>query len=111
MHYQNTLRAVLGNVQPASLYQTLISCEVHTGLFIFPLKRMKIRGSSTVSKDNTNQHLAILLKLNLHFHTIKYLLNRSIDFQKFKKWDFLHLSLLNLNLVRGEGEEEFYLSF
>lgn len=85
VHYQNTLRAVLGNVQPASLYQTLISCEVHTGLFISPLKRMKIRGSSEVSKDNTNQHLAILLKLNLHFYTIKHILNRSIDFQKLKK--------------------------
>lgn len=98
VHYQNTLRAVLGNVQPASLYQTLISCEVHTGLFISPLKRMKIRGSSEVSKDNTNQHLAILLKRNLHFYTIKYLLNRSIEFQKFKKQDFLHFSLLNVNL-------------
>lgn len=28
----------------ASLYQTLISCEVHAGLFISPLKRTKIRG-------------------------------------------------------------------
>lgn len=53
MHYQNTLRAVLGNEQPASVYQTFISCEVHTGLFISPLKRTKIRGSSKGSKDNT----------------------------------------------------------
>lgn len=44
VHYQNTLRAVLGNVQPVSLYQTLISCEGYTGLFISPLKRTKIRG-------------------------------------------------------------------
>lgn len=65
VHYQNTLRAVLGNVQSASLYQTFISCEVHTGLFISPLKRTKLRGQlERLQRQHRDQYLAVLLKLS-----------------------------------------------
>lgn len=70
VHYQNTLRAVLGNVQSASLYQTFISCEVHTGLFISPLKRTKLRGQlERLQRQHRDQYLAVLLKLSWYWYT------------------------------------------